>query len=141
MADKKKKKNGFKNTKPTVEKAVEKHEKSVLLLLKEEISAGRLAAALDFLSPKQIEVWTDVNFLEITFEHATLTFEDIREDLQEADTKLLQSMGKAMLYACDYVEEDSTKVKEVMQALCGRFEGTLASDTEDFKPFLAVEEL
>lgn len=137
MADQKKKKANGKAGKPTVEK----HERSVLFLLPEKVTAAELAGELTFLDRKQIEVWTDVNILELTFENGTLTFEDIMQDLGAGDEALLSSIGKKQVYACDYLEEDREMVKKVMKILIEKYLGVIASDTEDFRPYLSLEDL
>lgn len=137
MADQKKKKANGKAGKPTVEK----HERSVLFLLPEKVTAAELAGELTFLDRKQIEVWTDVNILELTFENGTLTFEDIMQDLGVGDEALLSLIGKKQVYACDYLEEDREMVKKVMKILIEKYLGVIASDTEDFRPYLSLEDL
>ena len=118
-----------------------KHEKSFLFLLPEKVTAAELAGELGFLDRKQIEVWTDVNILELTFENGTLTFEDIMEELGAEDEALLTLTGKKQVYACDYLEEDREMVKKVMKALTEKYFGVLASDTENFEPYIEVDEL
>ena len=50
-------------------------EGSFLYLLPEEISAKQLHDGLDFLEAKQLEVWTELNLLEVTADEGTITFE------------------------------------------------------------------
>ena len=104
--------------------------------------AANLAKVLDFLEHRQIEIWTEVNLLELTFQAGTLTFEDMMPELtDEADLSLLADMGMKQVYACDYDAADAASVKKVMESLLACYGGILASDTEDFKPFLKPEEL
>lgn len=116
--------------------------KNFLYMLPEKFSAKQLSEIPEFLKPGQIEVWTEMNLLEITLANGTITFEDMMDNLTgEADRRLLASMKITQVYACDYEESDSLKVQELMKCLLARTGGVLASDTEDFKPFLQAEEL
>lgn len=116
--------------------------KSFLYMLPQKITAKQLSIIPDFLSPKQIEVWTELNLLEITLADGTITFEDMMENLTgEADKALLASMQVEQVYVCDYEEADCVQVQELIKCLLKSAGGFLASDTEDFKPFLKAEEL
>ena len=68
-------------------------EGSFLYLLPEEISAKQLHDGLDFLEAKQLEVWTEINLLEVTADEGTITFEDMRDNLGEEDSGTLAGMG------------------------------------------------
>ncbi len=115
---------------------------SFLYLLPEEIRVKELAEAITCCKKEQVEVWTDMNLLEISLENGSLVFEDIMDNLRgESDAALLSSMQISQVYACDYVSEDVSMVQKIMGELKGKFQGILASDTEDFKPFLELEEL
>lgn len=121
---------------------IQKEERSFLYLLPERITASELAAALPFLAARQIEIWVEVNLLELSLAGSALTFEDLMPELtKEADLALLAEMGMGQVYACDYEASDAGEVGKIMECLLGRFGGILASDTEDFKPFLQPKEL
>lgn len=123
-------------------RTVQREERSFLYLLPEEISVKQMAETLTFLESRQIEVWTEINLLELTFSNATLTFEDLTSELTgEADLTLLASMQMKQVFACDYEAADSGEVQKTMRCLTERFGGVFASDTEDFKPFLRIAEL
>lgn len=117
-------------------------ERSFLYLLPERVTAPKLAAALDFFEARRIEVWTEVNLMELTLTNSTLTFEDLMPDLtEEADQVLLAQMGMGQVYACDYEAADAAEVRKIMECLRARYGGIFASDTRDFQPFLQPEEL
>lgn len=136
----KKQKNAQKNVQNR--QSIQKEERSFLYLLPERVTASGLAAVPDFLEPRRIEVWTEVNLLELTLTNGTLTFEDLMPELTaEADQKLLAQMGMKQVYACDYEAADAGEVRRVMECLLMRCGGILASDTQDFQPFLQPQEL
>ena len=132
MADKKKKqKNNWKGSKEagkgnasgnTTAKAMQKtpakEYRSFLYMLPDMITAKELAEKTDFVAKESIEVWTEVNLLEITLENGTLTFEDMMEDLSSAgDAALLEKLKVKQVYVCDYEALDAGNVQKIMRSL------------------------
>lgn len=116
-------------------------EGSFLYLLPEEISAKQLHDGLDFLEAKQLEVWTELNLLEVTADEGTITFEDMRDNLGEEDFGTLAGMGMKKVYAVDYYLSDNGILRKVMETLLSKFGGKIGSDTENFQPFMKVNEI
>ncbi len=116
-------------------------EGSFLYLLPEEISARQLHDVLDFLDAKQLEVWTEFNLLEVTADEGTITFEDMRDNLGEEDSGTLAGMGMKKVYAVDCYLSDNGILRKVMETFISKFGGKMGSDTEDFQPFIKVNEL
>lgn len=116
-------------------------EGSFLYLLPEEISARQLHDGLDFLEAKQLEVWTELNLLEVTADEGTITFEDMRDNLGEEDFGILVGMGMKKVYAVDYYLSNNGILRKVMETLISKFGGKIGSDTEDFQPFVKVNEI
>lgn len=116
-------------------------EGSFLYLLPEEISAKQLHDGLDFLEAKQLEVWTEINLFEVTADEGTITFEDMRDNLGEEDSGTLAGMGMKKVYAVDYYLSDNGILRKVMETLISEFGGKIGSDTEDFRPFIKLNEI
>ncbi len=116
-------------------------EGSFLYLLPENISAKELHGGLDFMDKKQLEVWTELNLLEVTADAGTVTFEDMRDNLSEEDFKTLDSLEIKKVYAVDYYLTDKDILHKIMEALISKFGGKIGSDTEDFQPFINVKEI
>lgn len=129
-------------------KKQENRSKSCLYLLPELVSAKQLAEVLlsaegvNYITSRDIEIWTDFNCLELTLKSGILTLEELSaEEMSKDDTSLLKKLGMVQIYACDYEESTGEDVRRVMSVLKADFGGILASDTEDFTPFLEAEEL
>ena len=125
-------------------KAAPKQEEvlSFLYMLPEDTDVRRLSEALDFMAEKAVEIWTEINLMELTLKGGTMTFEDLMPDMQgEADGKLLDELKVKQVYACDYEARDREEVRRIMEALTKKLGGFAASDTEDFRPFLQIGEL
>lgn len=125
-------------------KAAPKQEEilNFLYMLPEAADVRRLSEALDFMAEKAVEIWTEINLMELTLKGGTMTFEDLVPEMQgETDRKLLDELKVMQVYTCDYEARDREEVRRIMEALIKKLGGFVASDTEDFRPFLQIGEL
>lgn len=125
----------------TKEKKPAKEYKSFLYLLPKKTTAGVLAKGMPSVSPESIEVWEEECVIEITTENGAITFEDIRDSLEKEDEKVLSELRMKQVLACDYSSGDGETVMLLMKGLLERFGGKIASDTEDFQPFLTLGDI
>ena len=118
-------------------------EKSFLYLLPEKHTAEELAQVLTDagLDWKKVEIWKEINLLELTLENSSVYVEDFEESLRKEDEDTLSGLGMQQVYSVTYPAEEAKSVKEIMQKWQASFGGKLGSDTEDFAPFLTIEEL
>lgn len=118
-------------------------EKSFLYLLPEKHTAEELAQVLTDagFDKKKVEIWKEINLLELTLENGSVYVEDFEESLRKEDEDTLSGLGMQQVYSVTYPEEEAKSVKEIMQKWQASFDGKLGSDTEDFAPFLTIEEL
>ena len=118
-------------------------EKSFLYLLPEKHTAEELAQVLTDagFDKKKVEIWKEINLLELTLENGSVYVEDFEESLRKEDEDILSGLGMQQVYSVTYPAEDAKSVKEIMQKWQASFGGKLGSDTEDFAPFLTIEEL
>ena len=118
-----------------------KEMRDFLYLLPKRTSAKRLAEALGFIDKRALEIWEEECVLEITTESGIVTFEDIRESLEKEDKEVLSNLRMKQVLSCDYESTNAELVKKIMTAFLKAFGGKIGSDTEDFTPFLELEEL
>lgn len=118
-------------------------EKSFLYLLPEKHMAEELAQVLTDtgFDKKKVEIWKEINLLELTLENGSVYVEDFEESLRKEDEDTLSRLGMQQVYSVTYPAEEAKSVKEIMQKWMASFGGKLGSDTEDFAPFLTIEEL
>lgn len=118
-------------------------EKSFLYLLPEKHTAEELAQVLTDagFDKKKVEIWKEINLLELTLENGSVYVEDFEESLRKEDEDTLSGLGMQQVYLVTYPAEEAKSVKEIMQKWMASFGGKLGSDTEDFTPFLTIEEL
>lgn len=118
-------------------------EKSFLYLLPEKHMAEELAQVLTDtgFDKKKVEIWKEINLLELTLENGSVYVEDFEESLRKEDEDTLSGLGMQQIYSVTYPAEEAKSVREIMQKWMASFGGKLGSDTEDFAPFLTIEEL
>lgn len=118
-------------------------EKSFLYLLPEKHMAEELAQVLTDagFDKKKVEIWKEINLLELTLENGSVYVEDFEESLRKEDEDTLSGLGMQQVYSVTYPAEEAKSVREIMQKWMASFGGKLGSDTEDFTPFLTIEEL
>ncbi len=118
-------------------------EKSFLYLLPEKHMAEELAQVLTDtgFDKKKVEIWKEINLLELTLENGSVYVEDFEESLRKEDEDTLSRLGMQQVYSVTYPAEEAKSVREIMQKWMASFGGKLGSDTEDFAPFLTIEEL
>lgn len=118
-------------------------EKSFLYLLPEKHMAEELAQVLTDtgFDKKKVEIWKEINLLELTLENGSVYVEDFEESLRKEDEDTLSGLGMQQVYSVTYPAEEAKSVKEIMQKWMASFGGKLGPDTEDFAPFLTIEEL
>lgn len=118
-------------------------EKSFLYLLPEKHTAEELAQVLTDagFDKKKVEIWKEINLLELTLENGSVYVEDFEESLRKEDEDILSGLGMQQVYSVTYPAEEAKSVKEIMQKWQAFFGGKLGDDTEDFAPFLTIEEL
>lgn len=118
-------------------------EKSFLYLLPDTHMAEELAQVLTDagFDKKKVEIWKEINLLELTLENGSVYVEDFEESLRKEDEDTLSRLGMQQVYSVTYPAEEAKSVREIMQKWMASFGGKLGSDTEDFAPFLIIEEL
>lgn len=129
-----------KEPKKEVKKVVSEY-KSFLYMIPKKITVADMAKCLDFIPKSDVEVWLEEGVLEVTVDGSAITFEDMAESLDTADMKVIKELGQAIVYACDYESTKADTVKKMMQAFLDKFGGKMGSDTEDFEPFIQVDEI
>ena len=118
-------------------------EKSFLYMLPEKHTAEEMAQVLTDtgFDKKKVEIWKEINLLELTLENGSVYVEDFEESLRKEDEDTLSGLGMQQVYLVTYPAEEAKSVREIMQKWMASFGGKSGSDTEDFAPFLTIEEL
>ena len=109
--------------------------KTLYYLTPEEVTAKDLSLAIHSVAADHIEVWRELNIMEVVLENDSLVFEDATSVWEDADDLLFLSRHhiKSSFYT-DYSSLDEQAVQAVYTELLAAFGGMLCSETEDFRP-------
>lgn len=98
-----------------------------------------MSAILTCVTQEQIEIWTELNLMEIVLEHDSFIFQDARECfIDPLDLEFLQEHQIASMYEISYDAADEAKVTEIVKELLTKAGGFICSDTEDFEPIFRL---
>lgn len=127
--DKSKKKMGKKVSKPV------KHILEFYYMTPQETDAKDMSFAITCVPEEQIEVWRELNLMEVVLEHDSLIFQDARECfIDPLDLEFIQKHKIISMYEISFDAVDKEKVAEVLKELLAKKGGFICSDTEDFEP-------
>lgn len=104
--------------------------------------ARELTGLVKSVDAERVDVWPELNLMEVILDEDSLIFQDGREcfvdplDLEFIDAHQIQS-----IYVVSYEEGDSEKAKKVIRDIMAVKGGFLCSDTEDFEPIFTVENI
>ena len=106
----------------------------------EKTNAKELTAFVKSVDEEKVDVWPELNLMEVVLDSDSLIFQDGREcfvdplDLEFIETRKIQS-----IYVVSYEEGDSEKACRVIKEIMEAKGGFLCSDTETFEPMFTAE--
>ena len=103
----------------------------------EQTDAKELTTLIKSVDEEKIDVWPELNLMEVVLDRDSLIFQDGREcfvDLEFLEERKIQS-----IYVVSYEESDALKAKKVIKEILEAKGGFICSDTEDFEPMYTVE--
>ena len=123
--------------------AVPKKKKRILeyyYMTPEQTDAKELTTLIKSVDEEKIDVWPELNLMEVVLDSDSLIFQDGREcfvdplDLQFLEERKIQS-----IYVVSYEEGDSVKARKAIKEVLEAKGGFICSDTEDFEPMYTAE--
>lgn len=106
----------------------------------EKTNARELTTLVTSVDEEKVDVWPELNLMEVVLDSDSLIFQDGREcfvdplDLEFIEERKIQS-----IYVVSYEEGDSGKARQVIKEIMEAKGGFLCSDTEDFEPMFTVD--
>lgn len=130
MSDKKQKSN---NSKPV------KRYLDLLYMTPNEVTAKELAGLLDCMEKVTIELWDEMNVLELELPNQnSVDFEPVEVEFKDpSDAAFVKNRNIRTIFAVNLAEEDLDIVKNIFEMIISRFAGFLCTDSVDFQPVLA----
>ena len=100
-----------------------------------EVDAKELSLAIQSVPANHLEVWRELNILEVVLEKDSLVFQDASSVFEDPeDLSFLEAHGIKTMFSTDFAEEDEEAAFTVYKEILAAFGGLLCSDTEDFRP-------
>ena len=132
-----------KNQKP-VKQEIKKAKKFLeyYYMIPEEVEVRRLSGYLHCVDEERVEIWRELNLMEVVLVSDSLIFQDSMESFEDpADLEFLKHHGIKTVYQVSYEEQDQEMAKKILAELLKETGGFLCCDTEDFAPFYRLEDL
>ena len=106
----------------------------------EKTDARELTRLITSVDEEKVDVWPELNLMEVVLDSDSLIFQDGREcfvdplDLEFIEERKIQS-----IYVVSYEEGDDQKARKVIKEILEAKGGFLCSDTEDFEPMFTAD--
>ena len=108
----------------------------------EVTNAKELTTFIKSVDEEKVDVWPELNLLEVVLDSDSLIFQDGRECFVDPlDLEFLEERKIQSIYVVSYEEGDSAKAKKVIKEILKAKGGFICSDTEDFQPMYTLETL
>ena len=135
-------KKGKKISKNTIMEA-QKRKKNILefyYMTPEQTDAKELTTLIYSVDEEKVDVWPELNLLEVVLDSDSLIFQDGRECFVDPlDLQFIEEHHIKSIYVVSYEEGDSVKARQVIKEILEAKGGFICSDTEDFEPMFTAE--
>ena len=106
----------------------------------EQTDAKELTTLIKSVDEEKIDVWPELNLMEVVLDRDSPIFQDGRECFVDPlDLEFLEERKIQSIYVVSYEESDALKAKKVIKEILEAKGGFICSDTEDFEPMYTVE--
>ena len=107
-----------------------------------KVEVKELSKVITTVSEKQIEIWKEINLMEIVLTSDSLIFEDAKSCfIDPLDLAFLKEHQIETIYQISFEQNDGKKVVEIFKELMQSQGGFLASDSEDFTPTFTIKNI
>ncbi len=107
-----------------------------------KVEVKELSKVITTVSEKQIEIWKEINLMEIVLTSDSLIFEDAKSCfIDPLDLAFLKEHQIETIYQISFEQNDGKKVIEIFKELMQSQGGFLASDSEDFTPTFTIKNI
>lgn len=135
-------KKGKKISKNTIMEA-QKRKKNILefyYMTPEQTDAKELTMLIHSVDEEKVDVWPELNLMEVVLDSDSLIFQDGRECFVDPlDLEFIEERNVKSIYVVSYEEGDSVKARQVIKEILEAKGGFICSDTEDFEPMFTAE--
>ena len=104
------------------------------------MNARELSLCIASVPEEQVEIWTELNLVEVVLANDSLIFQDARECFVDPlDLEYIRDNDIKTIYQISYDAMDQTVVRIVMKEILEQKGGRICSDTDDFEPVFTLE--
>lgn len=104
-------------------------------VIPEEITAKALSMKIKCVNEEKIEVWPELNLMEVVLENDSLIFQDARDCfIDPLDLEFLREKEVKSMYLISFDEKDTGAARTVLLELMKSCRAMIFSDTDDFQP-------
>lgn len=108
-------------------------------MIPQNVCVTDLQGQIHSVREEQIEVWTELDLMEVILENDSLIFENMLETFDDPkDQEFLKEKGICAVYAVNYNTKDKAAVKNILLELHQTFGGFMATDTDDLQPIFEI---
>lgn len=111
-------------------------------MIPSKVDVKKLSKDITVINEKQIEIWREINLMEIVLTSDSLIFEDAKNCfIDPLDLQFLKEHQIETIYQVSFEQNDTKKVIEIFKELMQKNNGFLASDSEDFTPIFTIKNI
>lgn len=127
-------------------KAVTKAKKKTILeyyyMIPGKTDAKAISLTIESVPEDKIEVWPQLNLMEVMMTADSLIFQDAMECFEDPlDLEYIKAHEIGTIYQISYDTEDEALVKTVMKEIIEKNGGFICSDTDDFEPTYRMDNM
>jgi len=101
----------------------------------QEVMVKDLAAAIKSVESDKIEIWSELDLMEVILDDDSLIFQNAEECfIDPLDLQFFEAYQIKKKYQISFSDADGVKAKQVLEELMADKGGFVCSDTEDFQP-------
>ena len=106
----------------------------------EKTDAKELTRFITSVDEEKVDVWPELNLMEVVLDSDSLIFQDGRECFVDPlDLEFIKERKIQSIYVVSYEEGDDQKARRVIKEILDAKGGFLCSDTEDFEPMFTAD--
>jgi len=104
-------------------------------MAEQEVKVKDLAAAIKSVEPEKIDIWSELDLMEVVLDDDSLIFQNAGECFVDPlDLQFFEEHQIKKKYQISFAESDTIKAKKVLEELMVEKGGIVCSDTDDFQP-------
>lgn len=123
----------------------QKPQKTILefyYMIPDEVTAKELTETVTCVKAEDVDVWPELNLMEVVLESDSLILQDSREDFTDpADLAFIEGYQIKSIFSVSYGQSDQATACRILKQMMEARGGFICSDTENFEPMWTKESI